>query len=63
MAAPPRFQFKVPDGVSLDVPVTIAVKVSAVPTTAVDDGDAMREIDGAAEAIVIVVRGDEVAEL
>ena len=63
IAAPVRFQFKVPDGVSLDVPVTIAVKVSGVPTTAVDAGDAISAIDGAAEAMVMLVAGDEVAAL
>ena len=52
-----------PDGVSVDVPVTIAVKLSGVPTTAVDAGDAISAIDGAAEAMVMLVVGDEVAAL
>ena len=63
VAPPLTIQVKVPLGVVVDVPVTIAVKLNGVPTTAVDAGDAISAIDGAAEAIAMVVVGDEVAAL
>ena len=62
VAPPLTIQVKVPDGVS-DVPVTIAVKISGVPTTAVEAGESIRVIDGEAEAMAMVVAGDEIAEL
>ena len=63
LAPPLTIQVRVPLGVGDEVPVTIAVKFSAVPTTAVEDGEAMREIDGVAFAMEIEVAGAEVAAL
>lgn len=63
VAPPLTIQVTVPLGVVVDVPVTIAVKLNGVPTTAVEAGEAIRVIDGEAEAMAMVVAGDEVAEL